>query len=71
VLKDALWNDAKTDRVGTDWVECTLDFGTVLICDAVLRLSGSRHPRYLSPVADLRRQSFAVPITGDGPTSST
>lgn len=24
----------------------------------------SRHPRYLSPVADLRRQSFAVPITG-------
>jgi hypothetical protein len=40
VLKDALWNDAKTDRVGTDWVECTLDFGTVLICDAVFRLSG-------------------------------
>jgi dirigent-like protein len=63
VFKDALWDEAETDRVGTDWVECTLDFGTVAICNAVFRLSG-RGTLASTGVADFRRQSFAVPITG-------
>jgi hypothetical protein len=63
VFKDAVWNEAETQRIGSDWVECTFDFGTVAICTVAFKISG-RGQLTGTGLTDLSRQSFSFPITG-------
>lgn len=63
IEKAALWNEAETDRVGLDYVKCTLDFGTSAICVTALRLFG-RGQLTGTGVVDFTSQSFAFPVTG-------
>jgi hypothetical protein len=63
VFKEALWNEAQTARVGTDWVECTADFGTAAVCTVGSRITG-RGMLTGTGVVDFQAQSFVFPITG-------
>ncbi|HEX7248280.1 MAG TPA: hypothetical protein VF351_09300 [Actinomycetota bacterium] len=61
--KSALWNDAETERVGWDLVQCTLDFGTTAICTVALRLFG-RGQLTGTGAVEFTSQSLLFPITG-------
>ena len=63
IEKAALWNEAETDRVGSDVVKCTLDFGTMALCTAALRFAG-RGQLTGTGLVDFTSKSFSVPITG-------
>ena len=63
VIKDAVWNDAETQRIGSDWIKCTFDFGTTAICTVAFKISG-RGQLTGTGAVDLSRQSFSFPITG-------
>ena len=60
--KSALWNEAE-ERVGSDVVKCTLDFGTTGICTVALRFFG-RGQLTGTGLVDFTSQSFSFPITG-------
>lgn len=40
LFKDALWNKTETERIGTDWGECTLNFGGVFTCSITSEIDG-------------------------------
>lgn len=63
VIKDALWDEGETRRVGSDWIECTLDFGTTAICTASIRISGRGNLTGTGAI-DVTAQAFSFPITG-------
>jgi hypothetical protein len=63
IFKDALWNEAQTTRIGTDWVACTLNFGGVAVCTAGFKIQG-RGSLTGSGAEDLTAANFAFPITG-------
>ena len=63
VEKDALWNEAETERVGWDVVKCTFDFGTTALCTVGLRIFG-RGQLTGTGVVNASSQSFTFPVTG-------
>ena len=63
VEKDALWNEAESERIGLDYVKCTLDFGTSAICIVATRLFG-RGQLTGTGVVDFTSPSFTFPVTG-------
>ena len=63
IEKDVLWNEAETDRVGSNVVKCTLDFGTTAICTVAFRFFG-RGQLTGTGLVDFASQTFSFPITG-------
>jgi hypothetical protein len=63
IEKDALWNEAKTERVGWDVLKCTFDFGTTALCTVGLRFFG-RGQLTGTGLVDASSESFTFPVTG-------
>ena len=63
VFKDAWWDESRTTRLGTSWVECTLDFGTVAICTATGRIDG-RGLLTGTGAVDVTAERYTFPVTG-------
>lgn len=63
VAKNALWNEGETERIGTDWVQCTLNFGEVATCTVGADFFG-RGSLTGTGAIDLAAESFTFPITG-------
>lgn len=63
IEKDALWNEAETERVGWSVVKCTFDFGTTALCTVGLRFFG-RGQLTGTGVVDATSKSFTFPVTG-------
>jgi hypothetical protein len=62
VEKDALWNEDQTERIGTNWVKCTLDFGTAAICIAAVNVFNRGQLTGTGAVSGA--ESFLFPVTG-------
>lgn len=63
IEKDALWNEAESERVGWDVVKCTFDFGTTALCTVGVRLFG-RGQLTGTGLVDASSMSFTFPVTG-------
>jgi hypothetical protein len=63
IIKDAVWNEAQTERVGTDWVKCTLDFATTAVCTVVVKFNG-RGTLTGTGAINFQAESFVFPVTG-------
>jgi hypothetical protein len=63
LFKDALWDETQTERIGTDWGECRLNFGGVYTCNITSEIDGR------GTITGTGAMSFAdeervVPVTG-------
>ncbi len=63
LFKDTLWNEARTQRVGVDWGECTSNFGSAVLCDVAFRING-RGQLAASGKSTFTAQRFNFPIVG-------
>lgn len=63
IEKDALWNEAETERVGWDVIKCTFDFGTTALCTVGLRFFGGGQLTGTG-VVEATSKSFTFPVTG-------
>lgn len=63
VFKETLWDEDQQTRLGTSWVDCTLNFGGVAVCKGALQLEGRGHLTGTGAVR-LAATSFSFPITG-------
>jgi hypothetical protein len=63
VAKNALWNEGETERIGTDWVQCTLNFKEVATCTVGADFFGRGNLTGTGAI-DLAAESFTFPITG-------
>jgi hypothetical protein len=63
IFKEAVWNEAQTERVGTGWVKCTLDFATTAVCTVADKING-RGTLTGTGAPNLQAGSFAFPVTG-------
>jgi hypothetical protein len=63
VFKDALWNEAETERIGTRWGHCTLSFGPTAFCLGAAEFFGRGMLRGGGAVP-LDADTYVVPITG-------
>lgn len=63
IIKDAVWNETQTERVGTDWIVCTLDFGTTAVCTVAVKING-RGTLTGTGAPNLQVGSFVFPVTG-------
>ena len=64
LFKYAFWDESGTNRLGTAWVECTLDFGTVAICTAAVRIDGRGWITGTGGISNLSAPQFTFPVTG-------
>jgi hypothetical protein len=63
LFQEALWDESQTTRLGTSWVECTLDFRTVAICTAAVKIDGRGWLTGTGAV-ELTVDRFTFPVTG-------
>jgi hypothetical protein len=63
VIKNRLWDENQQNRVGTNWIECTRNFGAVVTCTLGVEITGRGQ---LTGTGFVRQtaESFDFPITG-------
>jgi hypothetical protein len=63
IFKDALWDESETERIGTDWGECTINFGGVATCNITSSIDG-RGTITGTGVVSFADEVRVMPITG-------